>query len=292
MLLTYEFSFNNKLTLSSSSPRTERVFVLHTPLHTIPVQNAKAKHVGMRYKCLSVCLSVCLSFYLLSMRTHRIFMQELKSGCPHGVFCPSSIPSEYLFLYMRKKFGFNKKIHTKLLVVQVYFQPYSCNTHAECEWAQGTFLRQWIKVPPAHVQRVFIYGIYLEEPIMLPSPHRINLEEPIRSPSPHWINFSVCLFVHLEYENTQTLKVGIKIRVSTWSLLSVVHPLRIVQEICRNLLIPPTGYLGKYIAHNDCTEEEVRRISIAATILVSAAALEVGGALALGRVTHVVAYKL
>jgi hypothetical protein len=50
------------------------------------------------------------------------------------------------------------------------------------------------------------------------------------------------------------------------------------------------GYLGKYTAHNDYTEEEVRRISIAATILVSAAALEVGGALASGRVTHVVAY--
>ncbi len=34
----------------------------------------------------------------------------------------------------------------------------------------------------------------------------------------------------------------------------------------------------------------MRRISIAAAILVSAAALEVGGTLASGRVTHVVAY--
>ncbi len=47
--------------------------------------------------------------------------------------------------------------------------------------------------------------------------------------------------------------------------------------------------LGKYRAHNDYTEEEVRRTSISAAIFVSAAALEVGGALASGRVTHVVA---
>ncbi len=50
------------------------------------------------------------------------------------------------------------------------------------------------------------------------------------------------------------------------------------------------GYLGKYTAHNDYTEEEVRRISIAAAMLVSAAALKVGGALASGMVMHVVAY--
>ncbi len=57
-----------------------------------------------------------------------------------------------------------------------------------------------------------------------------------------------------------------------------------------NILIPPAGYIGKYTAHYDYTEEEVRRILIAAAILVSAAALEVGGALASGRVTHKVAY--
>jgi hypothetical protein len=59
------------------------------------------------------------------------------------------------------------------------------------------------------------------------------LEEPIRLPSPHRINFSVCLFICLSvslsviYENTLNLHVGIKIRVSTWSFLSVIHPLRI-----------------------------------------------------------------
>jgi hypothetical protein len=57
---------------------------------------------------------------------------------------------------MRRKFGFNKKVRKKLLIVYVYFQPNSCNTHTEYEWAQGTLLRQWRKVPPAHPQRVHL----------------------------------------------------------------------------------------------------------------------------------------
>ncbi len=85
--------------------------------------------------------SVCLFVRLFHMKTRRIFTLELKSGCLRGVFCPLFIPSEYLFLCARRKFGFNKKIHTKLLIVYVYFQPNSCNTHTDCEWAQGTFLR-------------------------------------------------------------------------------------------------------------------------------------------------------
>jgi hypothetical protein len=98
----------------------------------------------------------------------------------------------------------------------VYFQPISCNTHAEYEWAQETFLRQRRKVPPAHVQQV-----YLEEPIRLPSPHRIN--------------FSVCLSVRpsVPYENTENFHVGIKIRVSTWSFFSVVYPLQIPIPMCK-----------------------------------------------------------
>ncbi len=36
----------------------------------------------------------------------------------------------------------------------MYFQPNSCNTHAERDWARGTFLRQRRKVPPAHAQQV------------------------------------------------------------------------------------------------------------------------------------------
>ncbi len=54
----------------------------------------------------------------------------------------------------------------------------------------------------------------------------IYLEEPIRLPSPHWISFSVCLSVcsSIIYENTLNFRVGIKIRVSTWSFLSIVRP--------------------------------------------------------------------
>ncbi len=41
------------------------------------------------------------------MKTRRFWTKELKSGCPHGVFCASSVPSEYLFLCLRRTFGFN-----------------------------------------------------------------------------------------------------------------------------------------------------------------------------------------
>ncbi len=116
----------------------------------------------------AVYFSVCLSVHLFHMKTSRIFTR--------GVFCPSSIHSKYLFLCARRKFGLNKKIRTKLLIDYVYYQPLFCNTHAAREWAQGTFLRQWRKVPPAHAQRVY-------------------LEQPIRLPSPHQIKFSVCPFV-------------------------------------------------------------------------------------------------
>ncbi len=43
------------------------------------------------------------------------------------------------------------------------------------------------------------------------------------------------------------------------------------------------GYLGKYTAHNDYTEDEVKRISIATAILVSAAVLKVGGGACIGQ---------
>jgi hypothetical protein len=51
-----------------------------------------------------------------------------------------------------------KLVQNYLLFTYVYFQPNSCNTHAEHEWAQGTFLRQRRKVPPAHAQRVYLGG--------------------------------------------------------------------------------------------------------------------------------------
>ncbi len=55
----------------------------------------------------------------------------------------------------------------------MYYQPHPCTTHAEREWAGGTFLRQQKKVPPAQAQRVWPGGTD-------------------RVPSPHRIIFSVC----------------------------------------------------------------------------------------------------
>jgi hypothetical protein len=102
----------------------------------------------------------------------------------------SSIPSEYLFLCARRKFGFNEKICRNLLIVYVYYQPNSCNTHKEHEWAGGTFLRQRKKVPPAHAQRV-----YLEERSE-GSPHQINLERMVvMEAHTRLASLSVCLSV-------------------------------------------------------------------------------------------------
>ncbi len=156
-------------------------------------------------------LSVRPSIHL-NTKTRRFLMQELKLGCLRGVFCPSSIPSEYLFLYAGRKFGFNKKISRNVLIFYVYYQPNSCTKQAEHEWAGGTFLRQWKKLPSAHTQRV-----YLEEHSDQ-SPHRINLEERSEG-SPHRINVSIRPSVHPEYQNTLIFNVGIKIRVSMWSYL-------------------------------------------------------------------------
>jgi hypothetical protein len=68
--------------------------------------------------------------------------------------CPSPMNT---YSCVRRKFGFNKKIRRNLLIVYVYNQPNSCNTHTECEGAGGIFLRQRKKVPPAHVQQVYLF---------------------------------------------------------------------------------------------------------------------------------------
>ncbi len=71
-----------------------------------------------------------------------------------SVRCPSP-PNTYSYA-QEENSGSTRKNCTKLLIVYVYFQPNSYNTHAECEWAQGTFLRQRRKVPPAHAQWVWL----------------------------------------------------------------------------------------------------------------------------------------
>ena len=60
----------------------------------------------------------------------------------------------------------------------------------------------------------------------------VYLEEPIRLLSPYRTNFSFHPFIRLEYENTQILNVGIKIRVPTWSFLCIVHPLQTPIPMC------------------------------------------------------------
>ncbi len=97
-----------------------------------------------------------------------------------------SPPNTYSYV-QEENLGSTRKSVEISLFVYVYYQPNSCNTHAEHECAGGTFLRQRNKVPPAHAQRV-------------------NLEEPIRLPSPHQVHFSVhpsvSLSICLEYEKT------------------------------------------------------------------------------------------
>jgi hypothetical protein len=56
---------------------------------------------------------------------------EIKIKNTLGGICPSSVPSKYLFLCARRKFGFNMKIHRKLLIVYVHYQPNSCTTPME-----------------------------------------------------------------------------------------------------------------------------------------------------------------
>ncbi len=80
-----------------------------------------------------------------------------------------------------------------------------------------------VPFPCGHCFPQPIFCIYLEEPIRLPRPHRINFS--VRLSIRLFVCSSVCLSII--YENTLNFHIGIKIRVSTWSFLSVVHPLRI-----------------------------------------------------------------
>jgi hypothetical protein len=54
---------------------------------------------------------------------------------------------------LRRKFGFNKKISRKLVIVNVYYQPIASTTTAQHGWAGGTIL-SGKKVPPQQVYLV------------------------------------------------------------------------------------------------------------------------------------------
>jgi hypothetical protein len=79
----------------------------------------------------------------------------------------------------------------------VYFQPNSCNTHTEREWAQGTFLRQRRKFPPTHTQRLYFSVCLSACPSVRPSEipkhvefscrnsnQGVHVEFSVRRPSP------------------------------------------------------------------------------------------------------------
>ena len=66
-----------------------------------------------------------------------------------------SPPNTYSYVREENSGSTRKSVEIYLLFTYVYYQPNSCNTHAESEWAGGTSLRQQRKVPPAHLQRVF-----------------------------------------------------------------------------------------------------------------------------------------
>ncbi len=105
----------------------------------------------------------------------------------------------------------------------MYYLPNSYTTHAEHEWAGVTFLRQLKKVSPAHALQV-----YLEEQIGYPAHNGLI------SPS-------------VNYENMSIFNVGIKIRVSTWSHLSILHSLEISIATCHHVLY--TKYRNKTKNH-------------------------------------------
>jgi hypothetical protein len=75
----------------------------------------------------------------------------IKIKNPFGGICPS-IPSKYLFLFARRKFGFNKKISRKLLIVYVYYQQNSCTTPMERR-LEEPFKDSIKRIPPDHAHK-------------------------------------------------------------------------------------------------------------------------------------------
>jgi hypothetical protein len=110
-----------------------------------------------------------------------------------SIFHPLGIPIPMC----KKKIRVQQEFCTKLLIVYVYFQ---------CEWAQGTFLPKTAEKTSSSPRTA---GVFL--------------------------CLSICLSVHPSVMNTKTRRffhVGIKIKISTWSHLSVVPPLRIPIPMC------------------------------------------------------------
>ncbi len=70
---------------------------------------------------------------------------------------PPSPPNTYSYV-QEENMGSTRKF-VNLLIVHVYYQPNSCTSHTEHEWAGRNLSKTAEKVPPAHAQ-----WVYLEEP--------------------------------------------------------------------------------------------------------------------------------
>jgi hypothetical protein len=68
-----------------------------------------------------------------------------------------SPPNTYSYVREENSGSTRKFVEINLLFMCKYYQPNSCTTHAEREWARGTFLRQQKEVPPAYTQQVDLF---------------------------------------------------------------------------------------------------------------------------------------
>ncbi len=68
-----------------------------------------------------------------------------------------SPPNAYSYVREENSGSTRKFVEIYLLFTCKYYQPNSCTTHAEHEWAGGTFLRQRKEVPPAYAQQVYSF---------------------------------------------------------------------------------------------------------------------------------------
>ncbi len=160
---------------------------------------------------LSILLSICLSIRLEYQNT-QIFNVGIKMKKSHQTVNPSLRIPILTLLYC--KFVSNtKNCFLPQPKTDTMAHHMSIAEYTRCAWAEGNFFRCLRKVPPAHAQWV-----------QLPSPHRLI------SPS-----------VHLEQKKTQILNVGIKIRVYTWSHLSVLSPLKIHTPMFHHVLYSKYG---------------------------------------------------
>jgi hypothetical protein len=105
----------------------------------------------------------------------------------------------------------------------VYFQPNSCNTHADREWARGTFLRQRRKIPPAHAQWVWVNVCWriliLRCASKRPAPAKFCLYTPENT-----YKFTWSFEPYVEFVPYSTRVLGLKGRAVGWGIGPLPYP--------------------------------------------------------------------